>query len=107
MGVLVHVTYCYIESKYPNCGIIIAGDFNNFNTSSIQQQYELKQMVKFPTRGTKTLDKLLTNLFPFYSAVKKFSPFGLSDHCTVVATSGVCPQEKPVKRTVRKRSKTK
>jgi hypothetical protein len=71
------------ESQYPNCGIIVAGDFNKLDVSYIQRHFKLKQLVKAPTRGQATLDLILINLSELYSQPEITSPFGLSDHNTV------------------------
>ena len=72
-----------------NTAIILAGDFNRLNTAQITIQFHLKQLVKFPTRGERTLDLILTNLNKFYQAPTKDPPFGLSDHYTVSITPGI------------------
>ncbi len=54
-------TLSKIESTMPNAAIIIAGDFNRLNIKQIANQFRLKQLVKFPTRGERTLDLILTN----------------------------------------------
>ncbi|XP_028394410.1 uncharacterized protein LOC114518590 [Dendronephthya gigantea] len=72
-----------LEGDFPNCGIILTGDFNQFNTSPIARQFKFKQLIKFPTRGNNTLDKILTNLHSFYKDANCLSPFGLLDHCTI------------------------
>ena len=59
------------------------GDLNRLDTSHINRQFKLKQLVKFRTRGTRTLDVILTNLSPFYDQPEKLPPFGLSDHFTI------------------------
>ena len=53
-----------IESTYLNCGFMILGDFNNL--------------------GNRTLDLILTNLEQYYQPPVRLSPFGLSDHFTVL-----------------------
>ena len=55
----------------PNAAIIITGDFNRLNVKQIIDQFRLKQLVKFPTRGNRTLDLTLTNLGKFYQIKKK------------------------------------
>ena len=59
-------TLSKIESTMPHAAIIIAGDFNCLNINQITNQFRLKQLVKFPTRGERTLDLILTNLAKFY-----------------------------------------
>lgn len=85
-----------IESNYPNCGIVLAGDFNRLNIANICRHYGLKQVVKFPTRQEATLDLILTNISEFYSEPERSPPLGLSDHCTVHITAKQrrCHQEK-------------
>ena len=88
-----------IESEIPNCGIILAGDLNHLDTSSIKRQFRLKQLVDFPTRGRNTLDVILTNMPTFYEKPVKSSPFGLFDHCTITISpiSKTKGDNKPVK----------
>ena len=76
-------TLTSIEANNPNCGIIVMGDLNRLNTSHINRQFKLKQLVKFSTRGRRTLDVILTNLSQFYDQPEKLPPFGLSDHFTI------------------------
>jgi hypothetical protein len=55
-----------VETKYPNCGLIIAGDFNKLHIRHISRQFQLKQIVNSPTRGSSKLYLILTNLAAFY-----------------------------------------
>ena len=64
-----------IESEIPNCGIILAGDLNHLDTSSIKRQFRLKQLVDFPTRGRNTLDIILTNMPTLYEKIFSLWPF--------------------------------
>jgi hypothetical protein len=75
-----------IESTYNNCGLILFGDFNNLNCHRLNNHFSLKQFVKFPTRGRRTLDLILTNLAKFYLPPVKLPPFGLSDNFTILST---------------------
>ena len=74
-----------VESLFPTCGFIVAGDFNRVKTGSLQRHFRLKQLVKSATRGQAILDLILTNLAQFYSPPTIFPPFGLSDHNTIQA----------------------
>ena len=80
-----HLLKCLsvIESRFPNCGIILLGDFNNLNVSRFKRNFRLKQIVNFPTRGHNVLDLILTNLSDYYATPTKLAPLGLSDHVTV------------------------
>ena len=73
-----------IEALFPDCGLILLGDFNKLNCTRLQNAFRLKQIVPFATRGQSKLDLILTNLSAFYDVPKKLPPFGLSDHDTVV-----------------------
>ena len=80
-----HLLKCLsvIESRFPNCGIILLGDFNNLNVCRFKRNFRLKQIVNFPTRGHNVLDLILTNLSDYYATPTKLAPLGLSDHVTV------------------------
>ena len=58
-------------------------DFNRLNTKRLQNIFGLKQIVKFPTRGDKILDLVLTNLREYYKDPIQRPPHGLSDHMSV------------------------
>ena len=47
-----------VETKFPNGGIIISGDFNKLNVRSLKNSFNLRQIINFPTRGNNTLDLL-------------------------------------------------
>jgi hypothetical protein len=47
---LVETTDC-LRNKYPDCGIVILGDFNNFDLHNLASNHSLKQVVHLPTRG--------------------------------------------------------
>ena len=38
------------ESRFPNCALIVAGDFNRLDVKSIKRHFRLKQIIKKPTR---------------------------------------------------------
>ena len=42
------------EDRYPNCGIILLGDFNKMDMTRIKNAYGVKQVAPFQTRGNKT-----------------------------------------------------
>ena len=65
-----------IESRFPNSGLLIVGDFNRLNTKRLQNIFDLKQIVKFPTRGDKILDLVLTNLREYYKDPIQRPPHG-------------------------------
>ena len=65
-----------IESSFPQAAVIITGDFNRLNISHIKCQFQLKQLINFPTRGEAILDLILTNLKNFYQVPTRLTPFG-------------------------------
>ena len=80
-----YLTTCLmdLESKYPNCGLLVLDDFNHLNDARLKSNFNLKQIVQFPTRGKNTLDKILTNLQDYYDTPVERPAFGLSDHSSV------------------------
>ena len=73
-----------IKSRFPNCGLLIVGDFNRLKTKRLQNSFDLKQIaVTFRTRGDRTLDLVLTNLKEYYQDPIQRPPHGLSDHMSV------------------------
>jgi hypothetical protein len=67
-------------NRYPNCGIILLGDFNNLEISHLSARHNLKQVVKAPTRGSSILDLIITNLLKYYQTPQLLPPLGSSDH---------------------------
>ena len=76
-----------LESRYPNCGFFVLSDLNKLNDTRLKSNFNLKQIVQFPTRGQNTLDKVLTNLEDYYAPATKRSALGLSDHSSVEVQS--------------------
>ena len=54
-------------AEFPNAGIIILGDFNQFTPSSLCSSFKLKKLVKKPTRGANTLDETYSTLSCHYN----------------------------------------
>ena len=75
-----------VESTFLNCGLIVVGDFNRLDVSSLKRHFKLKQTVKSATRGQAILDLILTNMADTrnFSVPEIHPPFGLSDHNTVL-----------------------
>ena len=82
----------FIESEFPNAAILIVRDFNRLDISQLETQFNLKQIVKFNTRGERTLDLIITNLSNFYQSPVRFPPFGLADHFTIVTKPALRPK---------------
>ena len=72
-----------IRGQYPDCGIVVLGDFNNLDISYFCNQQRLIQVVDKPTRSDSILDLIVTNLSQFYSSPECKAPLGSSDHSIV------------------------
>ena len=77
-----------MESKYPNCGILVTGVFYRLDISGLLRHFRLKQIVKVRTWKDATLDLILTNMHEYYSPLQPFAPFGLSDHSVATPLQG-------------------
>ena len=73
-----------ILDKNPNAGVILVGDFNRFNFRILSNNFNLRQFVKAPTRGSATLDLILTNLFEHICKPDILAGIGLSDHKSIL-----------------------
>ena len=69
----------FICGQYPDCGIIVIGDFNTLNISYFCNLQGLIEVVDKPTRSDSILDLILTNLSQFYSSPECKAPLGSSD----------------------------
>ena len=74
------INHCIVLSQL---GILIAGDFNRLQITRLRNNFQLKQMVHFPTRGRRKLDLILTNISEYYQDPIERPPFGLSDHASI------------------------
>ena len=94
-----------VESRFHDCALIVAGDFNRFDTRPIERHFRLKQIVKIPTRKDAMLDRVLTNLHRVSVPSQGVPPFGLSDHNTITAEAKVRDNSRHQSRFVFKRDK--
>ena len=72
---------------FPNFGIILMGEFNKLNPGPLISSFDLKQIVKEPTRGTNILDIIYTLISTYYEDVKILPPIPQSDHSTLSVQS--------------------
>lgn len=75
-----------LRTEHPNCGIVLLGDFNRFDYSSIGRGNGFKQVVKVGTRGDVTLDLIITDMAQLYDKPTILPPLGLSDHQAILWT---------------------
>ncbi|CAB4006245.1 Hypothetical predicted protein [Paramuricea clavata] len=90
-------------TKYPNSGIIILGDFNQFKPGSLCSSYKLKKLVLRPTRGANILDQIYSNLHRNYCESLILPPIGSSDHSSIILKpKAYCPTTQPTTRILRR-----
>ena len=82
----IQLTLDDLLSSSPNAFIILAGDFNHFNYRDLRSSFNLRQLVKEPTRGQNILDLVLTNLHKYYKQPEILPPTGSSDHNIIITT---------------------
>jgi hypothetical protein len=85
----------------PSIGLIVTEDFNKMNLSQLCSRFSLRKVVKAPTRGRNTLDKILTNMSDLYNDVKHLPPLGRSDHQCLLLQPALKLKTKPYTRQVR------
>ena len=68
-----------LRNIYPDCGIVILGDFNNYDPKNLISNQGFKQVVHQPTRGSAILDLIVTNLHRMYEEPQMLAPLGTSD----------------------------
>ena len=70
--------------NFPNADIVLLGDFNQFKPGSLTSSFNLKQVVKRPTRGNNIPDKIYTTLSKHYIDAIILPCIGQSDHQSVL-----------------------
>ncbi len=70
----------FILQSYPCAGIIIAGDFNKMKLGTLCNRFDLRKIVKKPTRQNNILDQIMTNMSSLFQEGQHLPPLGRSDH---------------------------
>jgi hypothetical protein len=73
-----------ILSSYPDSGIILTGNFNQFKHKRLCSSFSLKQIVNQATSGNNILDNVFTNISKYYDTPYVVAPLGSSDHNSIV-----------------------
>ena len=73
-----------ILASHPTAGVIVMGDFNQFDFRRLCRNTSLKQIVKKSTRGNATLDLIFTNMKSWYNDPEILPAIGLSDHMSIL-----------------------
>ena len=90
-----------VLSKYPSSGVVITGDFNKLKLEPLCRRFDLRKMVKSPTRGNSVLDKFLTNISDILTSAQHLPPLGRSDHQCLVFKPKKRVKLRPVTKKVR------
>ena len=85
----------------PSAIIIFAGDFNNMKLDLLCRRFNLRKVVRAPTRGRNILDQIFTNMRELYNDIKHLPPIGRSDHQCLFPTPKVKGKVKAITRKVR------
>ena len=73
----------HLTTKFPNAGIIIAGDKNKLATTPIINSLpHVKQIVGVPTHNSSILDIIITNLHKFFATPVAMDPVEPNDATT-------------------------
>ncbi|XP_068707713.1 uncharacterized protein [Montipora foliosa] len=73
-----------LRNEHPDHGLVLLGDFNDFDCSNLVSHHILKQVVQQPTRDSAILDFIVTNMHNLYGSPTIHAPLGSSDHNIVL-----------------------
>ena len=73
-----------LRVRFPAAKLVICGDFNRLDTSDIQHQLRLTQVVGFPSHEQATLDLILSDLSHQYQPPLPLPPIGRSNHLSII-----------------------
>ncbi len=73
-----------MRGRYPATKLVLCGDLNELDTSEIQGQLNLSQVVDFPTHEGHTLDLIITDLNELYLPPLPLPPVGRSKHLSLI-----------------------
>ena len=90
-----------ILSDRPSTAIVITGDFNQMKLEKLSRRFNLRKLIKAPTRGRNTLDQILTNMHELYDDAQHLPPLGRSDHQCLLLYPKQRPKIKSITREIR------
>ena len=73
-----------LRARFPSSKLLICGDFNRTDTTPVQSDLHLKQVVDFPTYQDTTLDLILTDMDRLYKKPVPRPHLGMTTHSTVL-----------------------
>ena len=74
----------FFGHAYSGMNIILAGDFNSLNGTTISSRTGLQPLVRMPTRGSNTLDQIFVGNVCSYK-IKTVKSIVKSDHLAIIA----------------------
>ena len=90
-----------VLEDFPSAGVFVIGDFNKMKLNLLCSRFNLKKVVRSPTRGTNVLDQIITNMSELYNEVAHLPPIGRSDHQCLLYHPNAKENIKPCSRKVR------
>ena len=93
------------ETYVSNCAIILAGGFNKLDFKAAAKCYQIKHIIKFPTRSGNSLNQIFMNIKSVYNSLTANPPLGLSDHVTVTVYPKVLEKNEHARKTIKVRPK--
>ena len=84
-----------LRNEHPDHGLVLLGDFNDFDSSNLVTHHSLKQVVQQPTRNSAVLDLIVTNMHDLYSSPTIHAPLGSSDHNIVLWQPSLTDRQSP------------
>ena len=90
-----------ILQSYPSAGIIIAGDFNKMKLGPLCNRFDLRKMVKKPTRENNILDQIVSNMSPLFQKIQHLPPLGRTNHRCLLLNPKCLMSTRPRTRTFR------
>ena len=90
-----------ILQSYPSAGFIIAGDFNKMKLGPLCNRFDLRKMVKKPTRENNILDQIVRNMSPLFQEIQHLRPLGRWDHQRLLLNPKCRMSTRPRTRTIK------
>ena len=90
-----------VLEDFPSAGVFVIGDFNKMKLNLLCSRFNLKKVVRSPTRGTNVLDQIITSMSELYNEVAHLPPIGRSDHQCLLYHPNAKENIKPCSRKVR------
>ena len=101
MNEYITVGFDSVLEDFPSAGVFVISDFNKMKLNLLCSRFNLKKVVRSPTRGTNVLNQIITNMSELYNEVAHLPPIGRSDHQCLLYHPNAKENIKPCSRKVR------